>query len=122
MTPSTVSTYPEYYAIRDRTLFIIPSVDDRRILKIRYRHIPLHATISGTNDTAYSCLLPVEVHMAPVYYAAGMLLKETFEEEESAKKLSLFFDLVNTYSSRQANQNTKMFPQNIDFYVPRVNI
>lgn len=122
MSPRTVSTYPEYYAIRDRTLFITPTVDDRRVLKIRYRHIPAHATISGTNDSVSSCLLPVEVHMAPVYYAAGMLLKESFEEEESAKKLGMFFDLVNTYSSRQANQNTKIYPQNIDYHVPKVNI
>ena len=122
MSPQTTSTYPEYYAIRDREIFISPTVDSRKIIKMRYYHIPVGATISGTADATFSCLLPVEVHMAPVYYAAGMMLKETFEEDESAKKLGMFFDLVNTYKSRQANQNPKMFPRNIDYYVPRVEI
>lgn len=122
MSPRSVSSYPEYYAIKDREIFISPTVDSRKMIKIRYKHVPSVASISGSDDATTSCLLPPEVHMAPVYYAAGMMLKETFEEEEAAKKLAMFFDIVRTYNMRQANQNPKMFPQNVDYYVPRVQI
>jgi len=119
MSPETNSSWVEYYAIRDQKLYLTPTPNDRRMLKIRYRYTPTTATISGTQNTA-TCSLPTENHMAPVYYAAGMILRETFEPEEAEKMFGLYYDQVRKYRIRQANQNSKMFPRNVEFYVPRV--
>ena len=119
MSPESNSNLPRYYAIRDRKLYLAPSPNDRRTLKIRYRYSPNPATLTGASDTE-SCLLPTENHMAPVYYAAGMILKENFEHEESDRMFQLYYDQVRKYRMRQSNQNSKMFPKNVGFSVPRV--
>lgn len=119
MSPETNSTYPEYYAIRDRKIYISPVPSDRRMLKIRYRYNPTPTTVTGSLDTT-TCPIPLENHMAPVYYAAGMILRETFEPDEAEKMFGLYYDQVRKYRTRQSNQNTKMFPRNIDWYVPKV--
>jgi len=120
MSPESQSSYPNYYAIRDKKLYLNPTPSDRRMLKIRYRWIPTPVTITGSGDTA-TCSLPTENHMAPVYYAAGMILRETFEPDESDKMFGLYYDQVRKYRIRQANQNTKMFPRNIEWRLPNVD-
>jgi len=120
MSPEAQSSWPEYYAIRDRKMYISPTPSERRMVKIRYRWLPTPVTITGSGDTA-TCSLPLEVHMAPVYYAAGMILRETFEPNEADKMFGLYYDQVRKYKIRQSNQNVKMFPQGEDFYVPKVS-
>lgn len=120
MSPESQSDYPNYYAIRDRKLYLSPTPADRRMLKIRYRWLPTPVTITGSGDTA-TCDLPVENHMAPVYYAAGMILRETFEPEEANNMFGLYYDQVRKYRIRQANQNPKMFPKNIHWNLPNVD-
>ena len=119
MSPETNSNYPEYYAIKNKKIYITPSVNDRRILKVRYRSLPASVDTAGTNDGT-TCALPDENHMAPVYYAAGMLARENFEQDEADRLLGLFYDQARNYKVKEANQNTKMFPRNVDFYVPKV--
>jgi hypothetical protein len=120
MSPEVQSNWPQYYAIRDRKIYIAPTPSDRRMLKIRYRYLPSPVALDGASDTA-TCLLPIENHMAPVYYAAGMILRETFEPEESDRMFGLYYDQVKKYRIRQNNQNAKIYPRNMDFFIPIVN-
>jgi len=121
MSPETQSSWVDHYAIRDKKLYLAPVPSDRRMLKIRYRWNPTPVTLTGSGDTA-TCSLPTENHMAPVYYAAGMILRETFEPDEADKVFALYYDQVRKYRTRQANQNTKMFPRQVNFHVPRVDV
>ena len=120
MSPETSSNWPEYYSIRNRVLQIAPSPNTRRLLKIRYRSIPNPVTLTGEQD-ATTCALPTEVNMAPVYYAAGLMLKERFEHTEGDKMLGQFQVMAQEYRRRESNQNVKMYPRNSIFYVPRVD-
>ena len=121
MSPEVNSTWPEYYAIRDRKIYIAPVPSDRRMLKIRYRYIPSPVTLTGDSDST-SCALPTENHMAPVYYAAGMILKENFEYDEGDRMMAMYYDQVRKYRIRQNHQNAKIYPKNVDFRIPIVNI
>ena len=121
MSPEVNSNWPEYYAIRDRKIYIAPTPNDRRMLKIRYRYLPDPVTLTGESD-ATECALPTENHMAPVYYAAGMILKENFEYNESNEMMGMYYNQVTTYRIRQNNQNAKVYPKNVDFFIPIVNI
>lgn len=121
MSPEVMSNWPEYYAIRDRKIYIAPTPSDRRMLKIRYRYLPTDVTLTGDHD-ATTCALPTENHMAPVYYAAGMILRENFEQDEANQMFGLYYDQVRKYRIRQNNQNSKLYPKNVDFFVPIVNI
>ena len=119
MSPEVQSNRPHYYAIRDRKLYLSPTPSDRRMLKIRYRYLPSAVTLTGESDGT-TCALPTENHMAPVYYAAGMVLRETFEPEESDRLFRLYHDQMSKYRIRQNNQNSKMFPRAVPFSVPIV--
>lgn len=119
MSPETSSNYLDYYAIRGKQIFLAPSASERKLLKIRYRYLPAAVTLTGSSDTA-TCSLSTEFHMAPVFFAAGMVLKETFEFEESDKAFQAFYDQIQEYRLNEANQNTKMFPAGVTFQVPKV--
>jgi hypothetical protein len=120
MSPETRSTWPDYYAIKGDKIFITAVPSDRRILKIRYKYRPTEVTITGSGDTA-TCSLPSENHMAPVYYAAGMILRENFEQEESDRMFSLYYDQVRKWRMKQANQNPKIFPRHETVPLPVVD-
>jgi len=110
MSPESYSSQPDYYAIRGRKIFITPSPSGRKIVKLRYKYTPTEVTITGSGDTA-TCSLPTEAHMAPVYYAAGMILRQNFEQEEADRMFQLYYDQVRKWRIKQANQNTKLFPR-----------
>ncbi len=120
MSPEMNSTWPDYYAIRGDKIYISAAPSDRRILKIRYKYMPLEVTVTGSNDTA-TCSLPTEAHMAPVYYAAGMILQGNFEPDESQKMFGLYYDQVRKWRIKQANQNPKMFPRRENAPLPVVD-
>jgi hypothetical protein len=120
MSPETFSNWVDYYAIRDKYMYLAPSPSDRRLLKVQYRYFPASITLDGTADATTSCPLAHEFHMAPVHYAVGMIYQETQEPEEEEKAMRKFYDQVSEYRRKEANQNTKLFPKNIQFYVPRV--
>ena len=120
MSPGMNSTWPDYYAIRGNKIYISATPGDRRILKIRYKYLPTDVTITGSSDTA-TCPLPVEAHMAPVYYAAGMILQGNFEAAESQKMFGLYYDQVRKWRTKQANQNPKMFPTRENAPLPVVD-
>lgn len=119
MSPDTSSDWVDFYAIRDKYIYLAPAPNDRKLLKVRYRYFPASITLTGSSDTT-ECALADEFHMAPVHYAVGMVLKETFEFEESDKAFQAFFDQVSEYRRNQANQNVKLFPKNVQYYVPQV--
>ena len=109
MAPEFHSSWPDYYAIRGKKIFIAAAPSDRRILKIRYRYSPVEVTVTGSGDTA-TCSLPTEAHMAPVYYAAGMIQRGNMEHEDADRWFALYYDQVRKWRIKQANQNPKMFP------------
>lgn len=120
MSPEMNSTWPDYYAIKDKKIYIAAVPSDRRILKIRYKYMPLEVTVTGSSDAA-TCSLPTEAHMAPVYYAAGMILQGNFEPQEGDKMFGLYYDQVRKWRVRQANQNPKMFPRRTNLPLPIVD-
>ncbi len=119
MSPEVQSNRPVYYAIRDRKMYLSPTPSDRRMMKIRYRYLPAAVTLTGESDVT-NCALPIENHMAPVYYAAGMILRETFEASESDRMFGLYYDQMRKYRIRQNNQNSKIFPRRVGFTIPIV--
>ena len=121
MSPETNSTWVDYYAIRGKKIFLSPVPSERKLLKVRYRYFPATVTITGSSDTT-ECALDDEFHMAPVYYAAGMILTETFEHDEAQKMNQRFYDQVQRYRLKEANQNTKLFPRNVEFFIPKVEV
>lgn len=120
MSPDSHTNYPDYYAIRGKKIFITPVPSDRRVVKLRYKYKPSDATVTGSLDTA-TCSLPVEAHMAPVYYAAGMILRENFEQEEADKMFGLYYDQIRKWRIKQSNQNAKMFPRYAHVPLPLVD-
>ena len=121
MSPENTSYRPQYYAIRDRTMFISYPPSTRKMCKIRYKYLPTPVTLTGDSDGT-TCALQSEDHMAPVYYAAGMVLKETFDFEESDRNMGMFLDQVMQRKMKEHNQNPKLVPIEVDYFIPRVNI
>jgi hypothetical protein len=121
MSPETQTTRVQYYAVRGKKLYLAPAPTERKMLKVRYRYLPASVTLTGSSDTT-ACVLDDEDHMAPVFYAAGMVLRETFEPEESEKLFGQFFQMARKKKIVEANQNSKMFPKVTDMYVPKVNV
>jgi hypothetical protein len=122
MSPGTHSNLVDYYAIEGKRIYISPSASERKLFKLRYEYFPASITLDGTADATTSCPLSHEDHMAVVYYATGMVLDETFESDESNRMLQRFNDQASKYRIKEANQNTKMFPKNAEFFIPKVEM
>lgn len=120
MAPESYSTWPDYYAIRGNKIYIAPVPSDRRILKVRYKYMPTDTTITGSLDTT-TCPIPIEAHMAPVYYAAGLIQRANMEHEESDRWFTLYYDQIRKWRIKQANQNPKMFPRHEVSHLPVVD-
>lgn len=110
---------PVYYYIKDKKMRLSPVPNEQELLHIRYKHIPAPATLTGSSDST-TCSLNAEDHMAPVYYAAAKIAEENFEYQVANRHMANFFDQVTKYSTRNNNQNPKMFPQRVQYVKPRV--
>lgn len=122
MSPETNSNWVDYYFIRDKRIYLSPSPSERRLFKVRYQYFPASITLDGASDATVSCPLSHEDHMAPVYYACGLILDETFETDESNRMLQRFNDIVSKYRIKEANQNTKLGMKPIGYHAPVVEL
>lgn len=111
MSPETTGT-PEYYAIQNKEIRFNPTPDENAICVMRYKGAPSDASTDGSED-ATECRLPEEVHMAPVYYAAAMLLEETHEPKQAIYYQQKFNSICTDYKIREANNTPTLFPQAI---------
>lgn len=105
-----VSGTPEYYTIQNKEIRFNPTPDQNAECVIRYKGAPSDASTDGTEDTA-ECRLPEEVHMAPVYYAASVILEETHEPQQSILFQQKFNSLCADYRMRESNNTPTLFPQ-----------
>lgn len=109
MSPEATGT-PEYYSIQNKELRFNPTPDENAICVVRYKGAPSDASLDGT-EASTGCRLPEEVHMAPVYYAASMLLEETHEPQQAMYYQQKFAQMCTDYKIREANNTPTLFPQ-----------
>lgn len=108
LSPQSQGT-PQYYAIQNKKIRVNPTPTQQEKFLVRYKGMPDDFDTDGTDD-ASECTLPTEVHMAPVYYAAAMILEEMHQHEEAAYLQSKFESMAREYRMREANNNPTLFP------------
>ena len=118
MSPESKGT-PTNYAIQNKELRLYPTPEENKLFVLRYRGFPAAISTDGTDDST-TCALPEEMHMAAVYYAAGMILEETHEPQQSVYFQQKFNSLVNDYKIREANNTPTLFPQVSTEAAPKV--
>ena len=109
MSPEVFGT-PEYYSIQNKEIRFNPTPSENDECILRYKGAPSEASLDGTED-ATECRLPEEVHMAPVYYAAAMLLEETHEPQQALYFQQKFNSMCAEYRMRESNNTPTLFPQ-----------
>jgi hypothetical protein len=112
---------PSFYGIRNKQILLYPTPNHQDFCKIFYTGVPTELDTSGADD-ATECPLPSEIHMAPVYYAASMLLQEGHEYDKSVFNMQMFTNLANNYKIREANQNPSLYPSRGEYIPPKVII
>lgn len=118
MSPESSGT-PTHYAIQNKEMRLYPTPSEQKKLVIHYTGFPAAISTDGTDDST-TCALPEEVHMAPVYYAAAMILDETHEPQQSVYFQQKFASLCNDYKIREANNTPTLFPQVAAEAAPKV--
>lgn len=118
MSPESTGT-PTHYAVANKEMRLYPTPDEQGKCVIRYKGFPAEISTDGTDDST-TCALPEETHMAPVYYAAAMILEETHEPQQSVYFQQKFNSLVTDYKIREANQTPTLFPQVATEAAPKV--
>lgn len=118
MSPESIGT-PTHYAISNKEIRFYPTPDEQGKCVIRYKGFPAEISTDGTDDST-TCALPEETHMAPVYYAAAMILEETHEPQQSVYFQQKFNSMVSDYKIREANQTPTLFPQVASEAAPKV--
>lgn len=111
---------PAHYYIEDKLIRLAPVPTSQDKFHIYYMGYTTDVTLTGSSDTA-TCSLPMDYHMAPVYYAAAQVLEDNFEYDEANRMRALFQDQVSDYSLKKANQNSKIQTVGRPARIPRVN-
>lgn len=120
MSPETTGT-PEYYSIQNKEIRFSPTPEENAECVLRYKGAPSDASTDGTEDTT-ECRLPEEVHMAPVYYAAAMILEETHEPQQAVYFQQKFNTMCAEYRMRESNNTPTLFPQSAPAVPPKVTM
>lgn len=118
MSPESQGT-PTHYAIQNKEIRLFPTPPEQKKFVIRYKGAPTDISTDGTDDSS-TCALPEEVHMAPVYYAAAMILEETHEPQQAVYFQQKFNTMVNDYKIRESNNTPTLFPQVAAEAAPKV--
>jgi hypothetical protein len=103
---------PEYYAVKNKNLYVYPVPDEQKLLHVFYRSLPADfgaASVTGSGSMSASSSLDTEVQMAPVYYAASILAEENFEKEIADRMYSRYHKMMLDYKQNFHNQNPQMF-------------
>jgi len=112
---------PNCYTVKGRKIRLAPAPISQKSFHIRYRHMPDDLEVDGTDD-AVDCPLPLECHWAPIYYASALLAEEQLDEETAKREMGMFWDEVNKYRLRLANQTPTLFPRKTNWQAIRVDI
>lgn len=118
ISPESTGT-PTHYAIQNKEIRFYPTPSEQGKCLVRYKGFPAEISTDGTDDST-TMALPEETHMAPVYYAAAMILEETHEPQQSVYFQQKFNSLVTDYKIREANQSPTLFPQVATEAAPKV--
>ena len=118
MSPESSGT-PTHYAIQNKEIRLYPTPTEQKKFVIRYKGAIADISTDGTDDST-TCALPEEMHMAPVYYAAAMILEETHEPQQSIYFQQKFNAMVNDYKIRESNNTPTLFPQVATEAAPKV--
>ena len=103
---------PEYYAIKNKDIYLSPVPDEQKLLHIYYRSLPTDfgaASVTGSGSMSASSSLDAEVQMAPVFYAASLLAEQNFEKEVADRMYSRYKKITLDYKQNFHNQNPQMF-------------
>jgi hypothetical protein len=103
---------PEYYASKNKNIWLNPVPDEQKLLHIYYRSLPTDfgvASVTGSGSMSASSSLDSEVQMAPVYYAASQLAEQNFEKDVADRMYVRYHKMVLEYKQNFHNQNPQMF-------------
>ncbi len=114
MSPQTTGD-PEYYAIKNKNIYLYPVPDEQKLLHIVYRALPTDfgaASVTGSGSMSASSSLDSEFQMAPVFYAASLLSEQNYEPKVSERLYARFKKMALDYKQNFHNQNPQMFINN----------
>lgn len=103
---------PEWYAIKNKNIWLYPVPDEQKLLHIYYRSLPTDfgvASVTGSGSMSASSSLDTEVQMAPVFHAASQLAEQNFEKEVADRMYARYRKMVLDYKQNFHNQNPQMF-------------
>lgn len=111
MSPEMIGD-PEYYAVKNKNIWLYPVPDEQKLLHVYYRSLPTDFgaySATGSGSFSASSSLDPEVQMAPVFYAASMLAEQNFEKDVADRMYARYKKMALEYKQNFHNANPQMF-------------